>query len=169
MLLDHQGAVSDDSLLDKIEYMALMGCKYIVLDHITIAVSEGAEGRTGNEAFDFVMNGLLKIVKKHNIWLGVISHLRKTDNKSKPFEAGYMPSLDDIKGSGSIKQISFNVIAFCRNMTHKDHKIRNTIRFRVLKARRSGDTGDAGAASYEPKTGRLSKSDLTDFDFEEEE
>ncbi len=168
MLLDHQGAVSDDSLLDKIEYMALMGCKYIVLDHITIAVSEGAEGRTGNEAFDFVMNGLLKIVKKHNIWLGVISHLRKTDNKSKPFEEGYMPSLDDIKGSGSIKQISFNVIAFCRNMTHADAKIRNTIRFRVLKARRSGDTGDAGAAAYEPKTGRLAKSDLTDFDFEEE-
>lgn len=168
MLLDHQGAVSDDSLLDKIEYMALMGCKYIVLDHITIAVSEGAEGRTGNEAFDFVMNGLLKIVKKHNIWLGVISHLRKTDNKSKPFEQGYMPSLDDIKGSGSIKQISFNVIAFCRDMTHADAKIRNTIRFRVLKARRSGDTGDAGAASYDPKTGRLSKSDLTDFDFDEE-
>lgn len=168
MLLDHQGAVSDDSLLDKIEYMALMGCKYIVLDHITIAVSEGAEGRTGNEAFDFVMNGLLKIVKKHNIWLGVISHLRKTDNKSKPFEQGYMPSLDDIKGSGSIKQISFNVIAFCRDMTHADAKIRNTIRFRVLKARRSGDTGDAGAASYDPKTGRLSKSDITDFDFEEE-
>jgi len=167
MLLDHQGAVSDDSLLDKIEYMALMGCKYIVLDHITIAVSEGAEGRTGNEAFDFVMNGLLKIVKKHNIWLGVISHLRKTDNKSKPFEEGYMPSLDDIKGSGSIKQISFNVIAFCRNMTHTDAKIRNTIRFRVLKARRSGDTGDAGAAAYEPKTGRLSKSDITDFDEEE--
>ena len=27
----------DNSLIDKIEYMALMGCKYLVLDHITIA------------------------------------------------------------------------------------------------------------------------------------
>ena len=44
VLLDHQGSVGDSSLIDKIEYMALMGCKYLVLDHITIAVSEGAEG-----------------------------------------------------------------------------------------------------------------------------
>ena len=27
MLLDHQGSVEDSSLIDKIEYMALMGCK----------------------------------------------------------------------------------------------------------------------------------------------
>lgn len=164
VLLDHQGDVGDESLLDKIEHLALIGCKYIILDHITIAVSEGADGRTGNEAMDYVMKGLLKIVKKHNIWLGVISHLRKTDNKSKPFEEGYLPSLDDIKGSGSIKQISFNIIAFARNMVHKVTEIRNTIKFRVLKARRSGETGDAGCAEYVPATGRLKKSDINDFD-----
>jgi twinkle protein len=168
ILLDHQGDVGDESLLDKIEHLALLGCKYIVLDHITIAVSEGAEGRTGNEAMDYVMKGLLKIVKKHNIWLGVISHLRKTDNKAKPFEEGYLPSLDDIKGSGSIKQIAFNVIAFARNMVHAEAKMRNLIRFRVLKARRAGDTGDAGAASYDPKTGRLAKADISDFEDEDE-
>ena len=52
VLLDHQGSVGDSSLTDKIEYMALMGCKYLVLDHITIAVSEGTEGLSGNEAID---------------------------------------------------------------------------------------------------------------------
>ncbi|CAG0892061.1 unnamed protein product, partial [Cyprideis torosa] len=54
-----------------------------------------------------------QITKKHNIWLGVISHLRKGE---KPFEEGHLPSIDDIKGSGSIKQISFDIIAFARNM-----------------------------------------------------
>ena len=44
VLLDHQGSVGDNSLIDNIEYMALLGCKYLVLDHITIAVSEGSEG-----------------------------------------------------------------------------------------------------------------------------
>ena len=31
VLLDHQGSVEDSSLIDKIEYMALMGCKYLFL------------------------------------------------------------------------------------------------------------------------------------------
>ena len=77
VLLDHQGSVGDSSLIDKIEYMCLMGCKYLVLDHITIAVSEGSEGLSGNEAIDKVMSDLLKTVKRHNVWLGLISHLKE--------------------------------------------------------------------------------------------
>ena len=60
ILLDHQGSVGDSSLIDKIEYMALLGCKYLVLDHITIAVSEGSEGLSGNEAIDKMMSDLLE-------------------------------------------------------------------------------------------------------------
>lgn len=162
IMLDHQGSVSDNSLIDKIEYLALMGCKYIFLDHITIAVSEGADGKTGNEAVDYVMSSLLKVVKQHNIWLGVISHLRKGPER-KPFEEGYLPSIDDIKGSGSIKQISFDIIAFARNMTSEDDVVKNTIKFRVLKARKTGNTGDAGAAFYDHHTGRLSVASMMDF------
>ncbi len=165
ILLDHQGSVSDDSLLNKIEYLALLGCKYIILDHITIAVSEGAEGKTGNEAIDSVMSQLLKITKKHNIWLGVISHLRKGPER-KPFEEGHLPSIDDIKGSGSIKQISFDIIAFARNMTADSEVERNTIKFRVLKCRRTGKTGNAGATRYNADTGRLTCLDILDFEHE---
>jgi twinkle protein len=163
VLLDHQGSVADDSLLDKMEHLALMGCKYIILDHITIAVSEGAGNKTGNEAVDSVMSDLLKLTKKHNIWLGVISHLRKGNNQQKPFEEGRIPSLDDIKGSGSIKQISFDIIGFARNMVAESDTERNTIRFRVLKARYTGNTGDAGSSCYNPKTGRLSSNNIFDF------
>jgi twinkle protein len=159
LLLDHQGSVSDDSLIDKIEYLCLMGCKKLFLDHITIAVSEGADGKTGNEAIDYVMSALLKVVKKHNVWLGIISHLRKGPDR-KPFEEGYLPSVDDIKGSGSIKQISFDIIAFARNMTSEDEVIKNTIKFRVLKARKTGRTGDAGESFYDHKTTRLRKVDM---------
>lgn len=155
VLLDHQGSVSDDSLLDKIEYMALMGCKYLVLDHITIAVSEGSEGLSGNEAVDKVMSDLLKIVKKHNVWLGLISHLRKAQG-GRSFEEGQLASIDDIKGSGSIKQISFDIIAFARNLVAQNDLERNTITLRVLKSRFTGKTGDAGTAIYNPETTRLS-------------
>ena len=155
VLLDHQGSVGDDSLIDKIEYMALMGCKYLVLDHITIAVSEGSEGLSGNEAIDKVMSDLLKVVKRHNVWLGLISHLRKSQG-GRSFEEGTLASIDDIKGSGSIKQISFDIVAFARNLVAEDSDERNTIRFRVLKSRFTGFTGDAGAAVYDTATTRLS-------------
>ena len=153
VVLDHQGSVSDDSLLSKIEYMAKMGCKYLILDHITIAVSEGADGKTGNEAIDKVMSDLLKIVKRHDVWLGLISHLRKSQGAS--FEEGNMASIDDIKGSGSIKQISFDIIAFARNLVAEEEFERNKIELSVLKARFTGNTGPAGAATYNRNTGRL--------------
>lgn len=155
VLLDHQGSVGDSSLIDKIEYMALCGCRYLILDHITIAVSEGSEGLSGNEAVDKVMSDLLKLVKKHNVWLGIVSHLRKATS-GKAFEQGHMASIDDIKGSGSIKQISFDIVAFSRNLTAETEDERNKIQFSVLKSRFTGLTGPAGSAAYDRNTGRLS-------------
>jgi len=166
VLLDHQGSVGDESLIDKIEYMALMGCKYLILDHITIAVSEGAEGYTGNEAIDKVMSDLLKITKKHNVWLGVISHLRKVQGGSTTFEQGKLPSMDDIKGSGSIKQISFDIIGFSRDMANENEDVRNTINFIVLKSRFSGKTGPAGSVKYNHDTTRLEYHNGSAIDFE---
>lgn len=164
VLLDHQGSMEDESLIDKMEYLALLGCKYIILDHLTIAVSEGADGKEGNAAMDSFMSDLLKLVKKHNIWLGVISHLRKGKNDQTPFEAGKIPDVDSIKGSGAQKQISFDIIAFARDMTASEVNVRNTIKFRVLKARFTGNTGDCGSVSYNPLTGRLGAVTMVDFD-----
>ena len=155
ILLDHQGSVADSSLLDRIEYLAALGCNYLILDHITIAVSEGVDGATGNEAVDKVMSSLLKIVKRYNIHLTLISHLRKSPGDAKSFEEGVMPNLDSIKGSGSIKQISFDIIGFARNMMAAEKRDRNIVKFAVLKSRFSGDTGMCGQAIYNVDTGRL--------------
>jgi len=155
ILLDHQGSVADTSLLDRIEYLAALGCSYLILDHITIAVSEGVDGATGNEAVDKVMSSLLKIVKRYNIHLTLISHLRKSSGEGKSFEEGIMPNLDSIKGSGSIKQISFDIVGFARNMMAIEKSDRNIVKFAVLKSRFSGDTGQCGQATYNVDTGRL--------------
>ena len=164
MVLDHQGSISDGSIMDFLEYMCLSGCKYLFVDHITILASEGAEGLTGNEAIDKIMNDLLRMVKKHNVWIGLISHLRKTDNKGKSFEEGKLPSMDDIRGSGSIKQISHDIIAFARDVAATDDNERNTIKTKVLKCRYTGLTGPTGSLYYKYETGRLSKG----IDFDEE-
>ena len=162
MLLDHQGSVSDGSLIDQMKFLAAIGCKYIILDHLTIAVSEGAEGRTGNEAIDKVMSDLLKLVKQYEIWLGVISHLRKAAGGSS-FEEGKLASLDDMKGSGSIKQIAFDVIAFARNLVADTEDERNVMQMSVLKSRYTGLTGPAGSARYDKDTTRLTYVDIEEM------
>jgi len=165
LVLDHQGSISDGSIMDFLEYMCLTGAKYIFVDHITILASEGAEGLTGNEAIDLIMNQLLRLVKKYNVWIGLISHLRKTDNKGKSFEEGKLPAMDDIRGSGSIKQISMDIIAFARNVGSNDVEERNTIKTKVLKCRYTGLTGPSGSLLYNFNTGRLSRGSN---EFEEE-
>jgi len=168
MVLDHQGSLSDGSVMDFLEYMCLSGCKYLFVDHITILASEGAEGLSGNEAIDLIMNQLLRLVKKHNVWIGLISHLRKTDNKGKSFEEGKLPSMDDIRGSGSIKQISHDIIAFARDVGAENEELRNIIKTKVLKCRYTGLTGPSGNLSYNFDTGRLSGSNMAIPDDKEE-
>jgi twinkle protein len=155
LLLDHHGSITDNSLVDQLEYMCLMGCKYIYIDHITILVSEGVEDLRGNEAQDKIMNDLLRLVKRYPVWIGLISHLRKAPGGGKTFEEGKLPSIDDIRGSGSIKQISFDIVAFARNMIAVDEVERNTILMQVLKCRYTGLTGNVKGARYIYETGRL--------------
>ena len=154
-VLDHAGAATDNRVIDLIEFMCASGIKYIFIDHLTIMISEGVEGRSGLEAQDKVMNDLLRLVKRYNVCIGLVSHLRKTQGSTKSFEEGGMPSMDDIRGSGSTKQIAMDIIAFARNTVSDDEAEKNTINFRVLKCRHTGLTGSAGSMHYNRKTGRL--------------
>ncbi len=165
VLLDHQGSINDNSIVDQLEYMCLTGCRYLFIDHITILVSEGVENLTGNEAQDRVMNDLLRLVKRHPVWIGLVSHLRKAPNNKGSFEEGRLPSIDDIRGSGSIKQISFDIISFARNLTADSEAERNSIKMRILKSRYTGLTGNVKGAHYKYDTGRLvaSKADVEEF------
>lgn len=167
--LDHEGSVEDDSLLDKIEYAATVdNCKIIFLDHITIAVSDVAAG-SENLSMDKFMNRLLKMVKRLNICVVVVSHLRKTGGGGKSFEEGRIPTEDDLKGSGSLKQIAMTTIAIARNKYAENDKERNTTSFHVLKCRFSGRTGPCDHAYFDDETGRMVVVDpATFFDDEEE-
>ena len=153
-LLDHQGSVSDNSLMEKIEFMAASGCKFIYLDHITLAVSE-VDGSV-NEAMDQLMSDLLKCCKKHDVWIGVVSHLRKTGGGVKTYEEGAAITEDALKGSGSLKQIAFQIIGFSRNKYEEDEFERTKVKISVLKNRFTGHTGPAGSARFDSETGRLS-------------
>jgi twinkle protein len=165
VFLDHQGSLGDESLISKMEYMALMGCKYIYLDHITIAVSESEDGKV-NTAIDKMMSDLLKLAKRHNIWIGVVSHLRKTSTNQKSFEEGAIPSDDDLKGSGSLKQVPMQILAISRNKMETDVNKRNTSYLWILKDRFTGRTGPAGSYLFNEQTGRLQNNKFVEESFD---
>lgn len=151
---DHFGSVDEDSLLSKIRYMAKgLGCKYVILDHLSIVVSEFAHEGGERERIDTVMTRLKKLTQELNIWIGLVVHLRKASNGNKSFEEGAVPSLDDLRGSGAIKQLSNSVYALARNQQHPDEYIRNTSSLHVLKCRFSGRTGKADYLHFDDETG----------------
>jgi len=65
--------------------------------------------------------------------------------------------LAQLRGSGSIAQLSDMVIGLERHAQHQDATERNTTHVRVLKNRLSGMTGECCHLLYNSTTGRLSE------------
>jgi len=100
------------------------------------------------------MTKLAKLAKELEIVIFLVVHLRK-EGSGRSFEQGAIPSLDDLRGSGSLKQLSWDVLALSRNQQHHDPVCRNTSRLTVLKCRFTGRTGTAGYVRFDEETGRM--------------
>lgn len=145
------------TLLGKLKFLHYgMGADFIVLDHITLAVAEFGEGE-GIVAQDRMMADFLSFVESTNCHLCIISHLRKSPAGGRSFEEGAMPTMDDLKGSGSIKQISFDIVGLARNQQADDEYERNTTQLGVLKCREEGNTGMADRMYWNRDTRQLEK------------
>jgi twinkle protein len=84
-----------------------------------------------------------------------VSHLRRPEGKGH--EEGTATSLSQLRGSGSIAQLSDMVLGLERNGQAEDHTVRNTTKVRVLKNRFSGITGSAGQLLYNHESGRMTE------------
>ena len=154
-LFDHFGSTSVDNIINRVKYLAKgLGCNYIVLDHISIVVSAQASGDE-RKAIDEIMTRLRMVVQETGIALLVVSHLKRPE--SKGHEEGAATSLAQLRGSGSIAQLSDMVIGLERNGQAEDEIERNTTRVRVLKNRFCGITGPACALLYSRDTGRMTE------------
>jgi twinkle protein len=155
VLYNHFGSLDGDNLLNKIRYLAISEeCDFIVLDHVSIAVS-GLEGDNERKLIDYLMTQMRSIVEETGVGMLVISHLRRPDTSQQSHEEGGITSLSQLRGSHAISQLSDIVIGLERNQQDEDEHTKNTIKIRVLKNRFSGDTGIAGYLEYSKKTDRL--------------
>ena len=157
-LYDSFAEAEVDRLLAKLHYMRTgLGCDVIILDHISIVVSASEESDE-RKMIDRLMTKLKGFAKSTGVVLIVICHL-KNPEKGKAHEEGRAVSITDLRGSGSLRQLSDTIIALERN---QQGDTPNIVLLRILKCRFNGiGVGIAGYMEYNATTGLLEPSSYT--------
>ena len=151
-LYDHFGSIDPDRLVEQIQYLATAeGVDVVILDHLTIVVS-GLADLDERRALDVVCTKLRQVVESTGIGLIIVSHLRRPEGKGH--EEGHQVSLNHLRSSHSIAQLSDLVVA-CERNQQGDVSERAELQLRVLKNRHTGMTGPIDKLLYDDKTGRL--------------
>lgn len=164
-LFDHFGSTGTDELLSRVRYLIVgLGCRVIVLDHLSIVVS-GLEIDDERKALDVIMTKLRQLVEETAVLLIVVSHLKRPPGKGH--EEGEAVTLAQLRGSGGIAQMSDMVIGLERNQQDEEEANRDRVRIRVLKNRFTGRTGIAAVLDYDRENGQLSEAtEEAEFDAE---
>ena len=160
---DGGGSIDIDEMFSKIRYFIKgLGCTVILVDPLHTAIKN-----LSNENIEEVMDRFIKLCKETKACIILSTHTRKPDDGSHPHKI----SEYDVKGSGAIPQACHNNILFSRDKLAENPVERNSIRIRVPKLRRTGQTGEGGWSYFDNITGRLQKGDnpmiqpKEDYDF----
>ena len=149
-LRDGFGSCDPDSLLNDIRYLVKTnGVQWVILDHLSILLS-GNDNQDERKTIDLTMTKLRSFVEECGIGMLLISHLRRPQG-DKGFEDGATVTLNSLRGSQAIAQLSDLVIALQRDIQSGD----NGSKLVVLKNRFNGRTGPACDLAYGQDTGRL--------------
>ena len=149
---DHFGSLESEKLLSRIRYMIKgLGCKWIGLDHLTMAIS-GIETENERRDIDVLMNRLRSLVEETDSGLLLVSQLKRR-GQGTPYEEGAVPRLSDMRGSAMIEQTSNQIIALSRDQ--KDPGSPTEVH--VLKNRYTGEVGAAGLLEWQHTEGRFAE------------
>lgn len=153
-----------DYITEKIRYLAqARECKIIFFDHITYVVDDSEDVKRD---INKLMKNLHDMCVALNITVIAACHLRKAQG-GKTHEEGGRVTLDDLKDSSSIKQLSDIVIGLERDSQAEDVVKANTTNIRVLKNRDFGVKGlSETSLLYDRDTTRLQEVVRTDEDFD---
>lgn len=165
VVYDHFGSMSPENLLQRARYMIVAHeLPFLFLDHISIAISGLQHGGDERQTIDYLVTQLRSLAEETQCGIACVSHLKRPQGKGH--EEGAPTSLSQLRGSGSLGQISDTVIGAERNQQAEDGQELVTT-LRLLKCRFTGETGVRGQLQFDPNTGRLNP--LDDFGFESTE
>lgn len=138
VIWDHFGSNSVDAVLDKVRHMVALGCRYIVLDHLSIIVSD----QSGDERkqLDEIATKLKTLTMELDISVIAIIHTNRQGQ---------------IRGTAGVEQLANIIIRLERDKTEENEWRRNITKVSVEKNRFCGYTGPACYLWYNKDTARL--------------
>lgn len=140
VVYDHFGSNSIQEILNKVRHMHNLGCKYIILDHLSIVVSD----QSGDERkqLDEIATKLKTLCMELNIAVIAVIHVNRKG---------------EIRGTAGVEQLANIVIKLHRERLSEDPWRRNVVKLIVEKNRFCGRTGPGCYLAYNEFTGRLTE------------
>ena len=154
LFYDHFGSLESKNLQAKLRYLAAVEkVDFIILDHISIVTSGQESSKEGERKdIDMLMTFLASLCQETGVGVIAIVHLKRVGDKN--FNEGGSPSLNDLRGSGALEQLSHNVYSLERNQQSDDLDAKYRAIIRVLKTRFGFETGKADTIKYNAIVGR---------------
>lgn len=148
----HFGSDDPDSILDTIRYLvAVSGCKFIFLDHITMLVT-GTEDDDERRKLDYISTRLATMTRELGFTLFLVSHVN--DN-------------GQARGSRNIPKIADLIVFISRDIEAEDVETRNTTNMVVRGNRFAGTTGPVKPLWFNPKTYTLAEKNIVEGEIPE--
>lgn len=138
VIWDHFGSNDIDVVLAKIRHMAALGCRYIMVDHLSIIVSD----QSGDERkqLDEISTKIKTLTMNLDISVFCVIHINRQGQ---------------VRGSAGPEQVANIVIRLERDKKAGNDWRRNITCISVEKNRKFGRTGPACYLFYNEMTGRL--------------
>lgn len=156
-IVDHFGSMPVDGLMNKIKHLHLVeGCRFIILDHISMVVS-GTETDNERKELDIVMTALASFCAANPVHVLVISHINRTNaqqflppkgSEGEPFWVNV--TKESARGSSALEACSWNIVALEPEVM-PDFS-RGRVRFKILKTRFGNFLGIADVFTLDKET-----------------
>lgn len=143
VMLGHFGSLPISELMAKIKHMHLVeGCKFIVLDHLSLVIS-GSAVKDERKELDMVMTELAAFCAANEVCIIAVSHINRSaaeQFKSPKLKEGEEPkpywvqvTKEMMRGSAALEQLSFIIIGLEPEIN--PDRSRGRVRLTVLKNR----------------------------------
>jgi len=143
VMLGHFGSLPVSELMAKIKHMHLVeGCRYIVLDHLSLVIS-GSAVKDERKELDMVMTELAAFCAANDVCIIAVSHINRSaaeQFKAPKLREGEEPkpywvqvTKEMMRGSAALEQLSFVIIGLEPEIN--PDRSRGRVRLTVLKNR----------------------------------
>lgn len=162
VMLKHFGNLPITELMNKVRHMHLVcGCKYIVIDHLTLCVSGGEKEVDERKSLDRVMTELGAFCSSNDVHIIAVSHINRSGVDMKPPKEGkdgpepYWITLNTsaLRGSAALEQLSWTILGLETQIM--PDRSRGHVRLVCVKNRPTGRLGVADEFMLDDDTGAI--------------